>query len=133
MDLRHKARPGTDLIPGALAAEAIAELLSTLKRRQQGGRLVTDIVREAKHWLSQGPAHRERTDDYAQRLKAVIPLGSSFWTCQRAEPRSCLRPAMPQSLGSPTVEFLIVRTQVEQAKKCIEIGQFVHGRSVADD
>jgi AraC-like DNA-binding protein len=68
IDLLHQERPGTDLILGALAVEAMAELLSAMKRKQQGGRLVTDIIREAKHWLSQGPAQRERMDEFAERL-----------------------------------------------------------------
>jgi AraC-like DNA-binding protein len=56
------------LIRGELAVEAIAAGLSAMKRSHQGGRPVTDIIREAKQWLSQGPAHRERMDEFAERL-----------------------------------------------------------------
>lgn len=80
--LLHKERPGTDLILGALAVEAIAEALSALKRREQGGRPVSAIIREAKTLLAQRHASPRHMQEFAERLSMSY---SAFRRLFRAE------------------------------------------------
>ncbi|HTV41029.1 MAG TPA: AraC family transcriptional regulator [Candidatus Sulfotelmatobacter sp.] len=59
--------PEYELILGTFATQAIARLLSVLKQKNQEGRAIPEIIREAKRWLICEPA-RENLDHLALRL-----------------------------------------------------------------
>jgi AraC-like DNA-binding protein len=68
IDVLSQERPGMDLILGALAVEVIAEILSVMKRGQEGGRPVATVIREAKNLLAQGHVNPKHMQDFAERL-----------------------------------------------------------------
>ena len=67
IDLLHSARPGGDLILGALAAEAIAEVLAAIKQGRGKARPVAMVIREARNLLAQGHADPGNMTEFAER------------------------------------------------------------------
>jgi AraC-like DNA-binding protein/mannose-6-phosphate isomerase-like protein (cupin superfamily) len=68
LDLLHHPRLGGDLVLGAFACEAIAEVLAHVRQIHEADRPVGVIVREAKTLLAEGHRTPMQMQDFAERL-----------------------------------------------------------------